>query len=83
VLCCRYLEQCHDAPLKALILTLQQEKAKLGADLSEALSKVSTLEVSVMGSSVCLSLKPFVLETEVGEEYWNVRAKLRMEKMAS
>jgi hypothetical protein len=49
VLCCRYLEQCHDAPLKTLILTLQQEKAKLGADLSEALSQVSTLEVSVMG----------------------------------
>jgi hypothetical protein len=66
VLCC---EQCHDAPLKTLILTLQQEKAKLGADLSEAPSRVSTLEVSVMKSL----LKPFVLETEVREEYWTVR----------
>jgi hypothetical protein len=47
VLCCRYLEQCHDNPLQALILTLQQEKAKLGADLSEAVSRASSLEVSV------------------------------------
>jgi hypothetical protein len=31
---------------------LQQEKAKLGTDLSEVLSRVSTLEVSVMGSSI-------------------------------
>jgi hypothetical protein len=68
-LCCRYLEQCHDAPLKVLILTLQQEKAKLDVDLKEALSQVSTLEVSVMRPL----LKPFVLETEVREEYWNVR----------
>jgi hypothetical protein len=52
VSCCRYLEQSHDAPLKMLILTLQQEKAKLGADLDEALSRVSTLEVSVVSSSV-------------------------------
>jgi len=44
---CRYLEQGHDTPLQALVLTLKQEKAKLDADLSEALSRASSLEVSL------------------------------------
>ena len=39
--------QCHNSPLQTLVMTLQQEKEKLSADLSEALSHVKSLEVSM------------------------------------
>jgi hypothetical protein len=41
------MEQCHDSPLQTLVMTLQQEKEKLSADLSETLLRVRSLEVSM------------------------------------
>jgi hypothetical protein len=47
MLCCRYLEQSRDSPFQTLVMTLQHEKEKISAELSEALSHVNSLEVSV------------------------------------
>ncbi|PNF16306.1 hypothetical protein B7P43_G10823, partial [Cryptotermes secundus] len=66
----KYLEQCHDAPLKTLVLTLQQEKIKLGDDLSKALSRVSTLELQVASAGKT--------EQGLGEEVLTMSSQLKM-----